>query len=285
MSDDSVTPAPSTEASVEVVTNWRDTLPEGIRENASLADVKDIAGLAQRFIDTKAMVGNSMRMPSDDAGQEDVTAFANKILENNALGLMRKPDSEDPTSYDSIYNTLGRPEDTSGYEAGEGVDAQMFGAMAAKAHELGLSKKQYEELSLAHSALATEQMNEVNGKRQQGIDQLQGEWAGAYNEKVGRAGQMIKQFGGHEGLEAALANNQIDAATLRLLDTIATQIGAEGSPLAGQLDQMTQQTSDELKQRRDEITNRLIKETLTVQQRTDLQNKMISLSEKISAYG
>ena len=286
MSEENIAPVTTStpESNVEVVTNWSDSLSDEYRNDPAVKDIPDVNTLFKRFKDTQSLVGGSLRPPTQDAGQEEITAFANRLLENEYLGLIRKPDSEDPTSYDAIYNSLGRPEDASGYEAGEGVDAQVFGAMANKAHELGLTKRQYEEMSQAHAALANTQMQEVESKRKQGIEQLQGEWAGAFNEKTTRVGQMIKQLGGHEGLEGALANNQIDAATLRLLDTIATQIGAEGTPLAQQLNQVTQMTSDELKQRRDEVTNRLIKENLSAEQRKALQDKMISLSEEISAH-
>ena len=286
MADDNITPAPEVPAdNVEVITDWRDGLPDTLRDNPSLADVKDVGALAQRFVDTKAMVGNSMRMPTDDAGQEDITAFANKILENATLGLMRRPDKEDSEAMSAIYNSMGRPAEASGYEAGEGVDATAFGAMAATAHELGLSKHQYEAMSLAHAKMQQAQVNEMSGKRQQGLDQLQGEWGGAYNEKVTRAGQLIKQLGGHEALEGAIASGAIDAQTLRLFDTIAKQVGVEGTSLAQQLDQVSQRTPDELKQRRDEITQRLINENMTARQREELQTKMISLSEQIDAYG
>ncbi|RKZ84259.1 MAG: hypothetical protein DRQ39_08545 [Gammaproteobacteria bacterium] len=271
-------------SNVEVITDWRDSLPDTLKSNPSLADVKDIGALAQRFVDTKAMVGNSMRMPTDDAGQEDITAFANKILENANLGLMRKPDSEDADGMAAIYNSMGRPEDVSGYVAGEGVDATAFGAMAATAHELGLSKHQYEAMSLAHAKMQQGVVDHQTGERNQGLEQLQGEWGGAYNEKVGRAGQLIKQLGGHEQLEKAIADGNIDAQTLRLFDTIAQQVGAEGTPLAEQVDQVTQRTPDELRQRRNEITDRLIKEDMSQQQRDDLQAKLIALSEQIAAY-
>ena len=289
MADDNTTPAPTpTEPvapAVEVVTKWSDALSDEYRNDPAVNDIPDVNTLFKRFKDTQSLVGGSMRMPTTDASAEARIEFADKILANADLNLMRKPDADNVEAMQEVYRALGMPEDTSGYVAGEGVDATVFGAMAAKAHELGLSKRQYEETSLAHAQLQQSQIDTVVGERQQGLDQLQGEWGAAYNEKVGRAGALIKQLGGHEPLEKAIASGSIDAQTLRLFDTIAQQVGVEGTTLAQQIGEVTQQTPDELKQRRDEVTQRLINENLTHTQREDLQARLITLSTQISAFG
>jgi hypothetical protein len=230
------------------------------------------------------MVGNSLRIPTDDAGEDAVQAFRQKILEHQNLGLMQRPDPEDVEALKDVYRALGMPEDTSGYQAPEGVDPEAFGSLATAAHELGLTKTQFENLSAKHAQLAHEQMQRVEQERQAGLSQLQGEWGLAFKEKQDRALTMVQQLGGHPALEQALANTQVDAATLRLLDTIATQMGSEGSQLASQIGQVKQQTPDELRQRRNEITQRLLNEdNLTPNQRQDLQNKLINLSEQLLA--
>ncbi len=278
--EDSVNNTPSNNEGV----SWREGLSDELKDNASLTDIKDLNGLAKRFIDTKKMVGDSMRMPTSDAGVDDISSFVDKILGNDSLGLMKKPDSEVEGSFDSVYDSMGRPSDAGGYEAGEGVDAEIFGSIAETAHKLGLSKSQYENLSLAHASVANDQLNSFNEKRDVGIKQLQGEWGGAYDDKYSRVTKMIDSLGGHEGLTNALSDKQIDSETLRLLDTIASQLGAEDSTMAKQMEASNNQTVDEAKQRRNEITNKLINDDLSNQQRQDLQAKLVKLSEEIAKY-
>ena len=215
-----VTPEPVVTPEPAPDVNWRSALSEEYRNDPA------VNTLFKRFKDTQSLVGSSLRMPTSDAGADVMTEFADKILANADLNLMRKPDRDNIEAMAEVYRSLGRPDDTSGYVAGEGVDATVFGAMAAKAHELGLSKHQYEEMSLAHAQMQQGQMNELSGQRQQGLDQLQGEWGAAYNEKVSRAGQLIKQMGGHEALEAAIEGGNIDAQTLRIFDAISQEFEA-----------------------------------------------------------
>lgn len=263
--------------------DWRAALPPELRDNPTLNDVSDIATLAKRFVDTKAMVGASVRLPTTDAGKETIEEFTAKILENPNLGLMRKPDPENPEALADVYRALGRPDAPEGYSAPEGIDAEVFGALSQTAHELGLTKQQYEKLSAAHMQMVQEKIGSITQERDQGLAQLKGEWGGAFEEKAQRSLKLVKALGGHPQLEAAMAEGQVDAATLRLLDKVATQLGGEGTQLAQQLGQVTQATTDELRQRRDELTRRLMTESLTAAEQQSLQQKILSYSEQLVA--
>ena len=269
-----VTPSPE---------NWKSALPPELRESPSLADVNDIATLAKRFVDTKSLVGQSVRLPTNDAGKETIEEFTNKILGNPNLGLMKKPDPENPEAMAQVYNSLGRPEDPSGYAAPEGVDPEMFGSLAETAHELGLTKAQYERLAQTQAAAVQQRVQTITQEREQGLQQLKGEWGAAFEQKLDRSAKLVKALGGHPMLEQALVNNEVDAQTLRLLDKVASQIGGEGSQIAQQIGQVTEATMDEVRQRRDEVTRRLMSEDLTVAQRDELQKKLIAYSEQLVA--
>jgi hypothetical protein len=279
---DVASPAGVTESAPAPVADWRASLPEDLRASPSLQDVSDVTTLAKRFVDTKSMVGNSLRVPSDDAGADQIEAFAQKLLENNHLGLMRKPTEE---NMGELYAALGRPDTPGGYEAPEGTDPETFGVMASVAHELGLTKSQYEKLSAAHAELVGNHIQQTGAERAAGLGQLRGEWGGAYDEKISRVGQLVKAMGGHQGLEAALASNALDAQTLRLFDTIATQFGAEGSQVSKQIGGVNGYTLAELQQRVNDTWHRLYNDnTLSPSQRDELQKKMVSYNEQIVAH-
>lgn len=255
--------APSPESVSEAappVDDWRQSLPPELKDNPSLQDVSDVQTLAKRFVDTKAMVGGSVRIPTSEAGQEAVDAFTAKLLEHENLPLMRRPDPENPETLDSVYKTLGRPDDPSGYAMPEGADAEAFGAIAAKAHELGLSKQQFEALSSVEVGRTKAVMDNLESQRLEGVGQLKGEWGLAFPEKVSRAADMAKATHAPEKLVEAIGAGAVDAATLRWLDSIADSLGTEGSPMAGQINNVVTLTPSDLQQRIDDRTRRILDE-------------------------
>ncbi len=265
---------------------WRDSLPDTLKDVPTLADVPDVATLAQRFIDTKAMVGSSVRIPTEEAGKDDINAFLDKVLDKHQLGLMKKPDLENAEGMREVYKNLGMPDEPSGYKPPEGADAETFGAMTNVAHELGLTKKQLEGMASANVNLQKSQMGKLIAERQEGLDQLQGEWGLSFNERSTRAMDVAKATGAPEALVTAIGDDNVDSATLRWLDALSTQMGKEGSEIAGQLNEIKQQTPDELKQKRNEITKRLQSdEKFTPAQQEEMQKRLINLSEQILATG
>ena len=243
--------------------DWRSSLPPELRDSASIQDVPDVATLVKNYENTKAMVGNSVRIPSEEAGVDDLNAFAQKLVEKSHLGLMRRPDMDNPDSLADVYKALGRPEDTSGYEAPEGVDAEAFGALAEKALELGLTTKQFQEMASAQAQQSQELIKQIENKRLDSVHQVKGEWGNAFPEKVARAAQVAQATGAPQELIEAIQGNKVNGATLRWLDNVANSLGAEGAPMANQLDPVTKHTPDEIHQRISDRLSRMTKERLS----------------------
>ena len=65
--------------------DWRSALDEGLRSDPTLADIKDLNGLAKSYVHAQRMVGkDKLVIPGEGA---------------------------DPTEWDSFYEKLGRPQD------------------------------------------------------------------------------------------------------------------------------------------------------------------------------
>ena len=260
---------------------WRDDLPDTLRDNPEIQRTESVEALAKRFLDTKQMVGNSLRMPTNEAGQESIDAFTTKILANETLGLMKRPDASNEEVMGAVYDSLGRPANAEGYAVVEGADLLSYKAMAAEAHRLGLSKAQFEGLASSQIAMATEQTVALQAEQKAGNDALRQEWGPAYDEKIGRAATMLDLTKAPKDLIDAVASGDIGANVLRWVDQLATSLGIEGAPMAQDLTEITMDTTDGLKQKRDEITQRMLNETLSHQQTKELQAKLVRLSEQI----
>ena len=272
---------PATPPGAEPQGNWRDSLPDSLRDNPSLMETKTVNDLAQRFLDTKQMVGNSLRMPTADAGQEAVDAFTAKILANESLGLMNRPNPTDPEAMGAVYDSLGRPADAEGYAVVEGADMTNYKAMTDLAHKLGLSKAQFEGMAAGQIELQGGQIAELQATQDAEHKALQQEWGPAYEQKIGKATTMLELTGAPKGLIEAMASGDIGADVMRWVDKLATSLGTEGAPMANDLTAVTADTTMELRQRRDEITQRILTENLSQAQQQELQQRMLKLSERI----
>lgn len=246
-------------AAAPAADSWLSGLSPELQDNASLKDIADVEGLAKRFIDTKAMVGNSIRVPSEDAAPEDMAAFKQSLIDKN-LGLVSIPDTDDKEAMAGIHRALGLPEDATGYSKPEnwtGMTDERFGFLAGEAHKAGLSKSQFDQMANTMAAADNETSQGYQTEHQAGIDTLKGEWGNAYTQRISRAANVAKQLEAPAPLQEALAAGEVDAGTLRWLDTISQKFSGEGSSLVTDEGGVTENTPSELRERVAELTTKM----------------------------
>ena len=82
-------PAPDAQAPVD----WRASLPEDVRADPSLADIKDVSSMAKSYINGQKLIGkNRIALPDDKATDEEWSSF---------------------------HSSVGRPESAKEYQFGE----------------------------------------------------------------------------------------------------------------------------------------------------------------------
>ena len=79
--------------------NWRESLPDDLRDDPSLKSIQDVPGLAKSFIHAQKMVGaDKIPVPTEHATKED---------------------------WDAVYSKLGRPATPDDYKVeGEATDTE-----------------------------------------------------------------------------------------------------------------------------------------------------------------
>lgn len=207
--------------------DWRQSLPEDLRENKTLADVKDVGSLAQQFIDSQQMIGQSIRIPGPDAGEEAWKNFHSKLTDKVPT-LIPTPDPDNEEVMSALYNRMGRPEDPEGYRHPEGVDPSTLGDFAKTAHQLGLNKKQYEAIvGHLHQSLTNKQDADkaaiAEGKRA-----LKQEWGIVYEDNLQLVDSVMKGTGAPKEMLELAASGVLPADTLKWLYNIGKQLGTEG---------------------------------------------------------
>ena len=262
--------------------DWREGLSAEYRENPAIKDFTDINGLVKSHLDTKSMVGKMVRIPGEDASQEDVQAFRDKLL-SAELGVIPTPNLDDPAEAAAYFLKMGTPAEADGYTAVEGMDPQRFANLSKLAHQAGISDKQFAQVAGAMVTEGNASNEAIIAERTAGIDTLKTEWGEAYPEKFARAQRLAEATKAPAGLLAAMSANAVDAATMRWLDGVAASLGGEGSNLQD-LGAVTHDTREELEHQRDELTRRLQgDERMPTSERTRLIAKNVDLTTRILA--
>lgn len=215
---------------------FRATLPEELRADPSLADIKDLPSLAKAFRDTKALVGSSIRVPGPDASPEAKAAFRDR-LKKDAPDLVELPSDPEKrkTARKDILEQLGWPKDPAKeftlagitLEPGVKLDENELRTIAV---ELGLDKDGFAKL--AGKSAAAQAAVIKSAQAEQSV--LKGEWGGAYEERKLLALAAAEKTNAPQSLKDAIKNGTADAATMRWAYGLAQSVGASPRELGDQ---------------------------------------------------
>lgn len=206
--------------------NWREFLPPSVQD---WQEVKQ-SDTAEKFFDQVAnmrkFIGQSIRIPTQDAGQEQMEQFYNRLQEK-VPGLMRTPDPEDAQNMAQVMRTLGVPDDDSEYNFdGAATDEQVSG-LRQMAKDLGLTKKQFKkfaETMVGAETLKSQQSESaINTTRQE----LQKQWGAAYDERMQDILNIAEATKAAPQLIQAINDKTIDANTAQWLWQMGKQLGGE----------------------------------------------------------
>lgn len=194
--------------------SWRDTIPEDIRNEPSLANIKDVGDLAKGFVNAQKLVGaDKFPLPSKNWTE---------------------------SQYAEMWDRLGRPKTADGYKLpddvkpAEGVpltEDQLKGAKELF-HKVGLNDRQGQEIlkfyveSVNGDFAKVMQLKEQNYQR--AIDTLKQEWGDKYDTNVHIANQLLRQLGGEElsryMVESGLGN---DPKLIKFFATLGSKMVQE----------------------------------------------------------
>jgi len=163
--------------------DWRASLDETLRADPTLADIKDLNGLAKSYVHAQRMIGkDKITIPQEGA---------------------------DPSEWDGFYERLGRPGDgnykldpTGLMPADLPFDPQVLDRFKKVFHAAGLNQKQAEGVFKNY----LEYVGEVHANNQQGVEAQRQEWVNtvkkefgrAFDERVDLAVRAVETFGGEE---------------------------------------------------------------------------------------
>lgn len=177
--------APQQTSSPAPEKSWYDSLPDDLKNEASLKNFTDVPSLAKSYVHLNR------------------TARSEKIPKPNQYFT--------DDDWKETFKALGLPESVDKYEVkvpdGTQVDNEMFSKLKEQAHAAGILPKQFEKLFGSYIGIASEKAKQTEAQRaleqQSVIEGLKKEWGQAFDREVYAAQLAVKEFGG-EQLQKAL---------------------------------------------------------------------------------
>ena len=209
-------------------------LGEEYSDNETLQRFNTVDDLAKSFVETKAMVGNSVRIPTADAGEEARTEFQNQILEK-APNLMLKPNFDNKEQSRQFYETLGMPQTSDQYEAptlnvpdGVHVETAAMERMKGIAHKHGLTKAQYEGVVSDYMTGEIDSAKLNVDKESADTAALKDKWGMAHADRMDIVAATAAATNAPEIVLKAAKDGTLSGEMSEWLHGISTQIGDEG---------------------------------------------------------
>lgn len=160
--------------------NWKDGLPEELRNEPSLAGVKNLTTLAKSYVNAQKLVGkNKISIPGENATDDERNAF---------------------------YSALGRPATANDYKhdkveipEGYALNEEQVAAFRETAFNIGLSQEAFEKalaFDLARTKQATEAaVAEYNREYDETMAKLQQQYGDKLPARISQVDKALTTFG------------------------------------------------------------------------------------------
>jgi hypothetical protein len=236
--------------------DWKTLLPREIREWDEAKNSDDSEKFWDQIKHQRSLVGQSIRIPGEDAGKEDWEAFHQKLI--SKTDLIPKPNADDPSNLRAIQQAMGMPETPEQYSVPEDLgdyNGDVIATMKNMAHELGLTQSQYKGLVKRLHDGGTQQAAEMQKEIAESQKVLANEWGHAYDQKVAQIKHVLEQTKAPEGLIDQVELGQVNGETLRWLNGIVEGFGQEGQTISTQPNAAPVMTPMEARTAIDEMMN------------------------------
>lgn len=217
----------------EANTAFIDQLPEDLRSEGCFKNIQDLNGLAKSYMHAQKMIGSSIRIPGEDASREAREEFYSKL--SQVPGVAKLPDPENVEDLNRFYNSLGRPEDPSGYKyempEGLSLDGGLISEFNKVAHESGLSQSAAKNIIDWYSQHEQKQLEVMQENRKQAETQLRSEWGQEYDNRLGMAKSAMQHYmekypeQAKEIVNGPMGNNP---ALLQMLSDLGRNLSEQG---------------------------------------------------------
>lgn len=211
--------------------NWQETLPEGVRDWDEAKGAESSDAFWNQMTDMRSHLGQSIRIPSKEAGTEDWDKF-NSRLQEKVPTLINRPDLTDKEAAAQFYGSLGRPEKADDYtmpefDTKEKLDMKQAEAFREVAHDIGLNQRQFEDVVKKFTTDNLELHAVRQDKLKTELEGLQKDWGFAYDKNNNIVKNFLAQSGAPDGVKGIFESGAMDAVSRKWFLDLASKFGGE----------------------------------------------------------
>lgn len=182
---------------LESEVSFTSQLPEDLRKEPSLSNIKDLTSLAKGYVNAQKMIGNSVRIPGPDASDEVKKDFYAKVT--GIPGVIKLPNPSDKAGVDEFFTKLGRPASPDAYKLsvpeGMPVNDAALKSFKEVAYNLGLNNAQTQALmgfEAGRMGQAIDQMKQQQIAAKQVLNEV---WGNEYENRISSARTLTEHYG------------------------------------------------------------------------------------------
>ena len=207
---------------------WAANFPEEIRGWDEVKNSQNPEQFWQRITSHRQHIGQSIRVPSEDASVEDMNTFYEK-LQKRAPNLMPVPSLDDADANAAVMKRLGVPEDKDAYGNIEGDEIAFqegqLDTLKNLAFNAGLTPKQYEALAKQIGESTANDLSNLATQKTEATNKLKEEWGITTEDRLKETQDFLRQSQAPQNLIDAMSNTDLDADTTMWLHDMAKNIG------------------------------------------------------------
>ena len=209
--------------------NWMESLPEDLKTSESLKRYQDVPALAKAYTELERMQSGSIRIPSQEAGEQQLKEFQQQVMEK-IPGLTTIPSEDDP-ELSTFLRKIGVPEDLDrGYVVPEGKKGAEISQALAK--ELGLTVGQFTKLVEYNDQQASALETAAAERKAATEAALKEKWGLAVEEKIGIAKANVDKLPLPEAVRTAVKEGTANADTMIMVNDLLALVSDPNSAAA-----------------------------------------------------
>ena len=268
---------------------WRASLPEEMRDLPFIGKAPNLEKAIHDIRDAAQYMGNSIRIPSENASDEDRQKFTQRVLEKMPH-LTVIPGEDDDEAYARALAALGAPAEAAHYPAPklDGFDwsEDDLADLRERAQAAGLTKKQFKQWATDIGSRLRDERLEADETHNADLGSIKSEWGAAFDSRVTQISRWLEDSSAPEGFVAAVKNKQVPSSTLKWLHNLHSKMNQrEGGNVADQglSGEVPVLSPDEAKMQIQEILNNPAYWDAASPSAPPLRRKMIELQKFANA--